>query len=481
MDPADPWFGQPDYFSISANASRNDVRLHPSRVIPFIGQKAPEGGFYGSTSWFWGDPIMQSIGEAVKNADLAQSGFASLIDRASVDVLKLKDLMSIVGSDAGEEKIKARLAAANMGKSNYRALVLDTEDEWDQLQINWSGIPAVMDSFLLVVAGAADIPMTRLLGQSPKGLQSTGDGEERDYHSMIQARQDEQLKPALDRVDELLVPSALGSKPSDVYYLFAPLQQENEKDGAEIEFKTAQAWKVYSDSGEFPSQALSDIAKNRLIESGRWPGAEKAFEDAGNEPSANEAQSEADLTTLEQRVQTMEKQGTVTPTDAAILLTDASPRPLYVQRKLLNADAVIAWAKSQGFETTLPAGEMHVTVLYSRTPVDWMAMGSSWDQDEQGKLRIAPGGPRMLDQFGSVDTATVLLFSSSSLCWRHEDMVSKGASHDFDDYVPHITLTYDAPADLDVSKIEPYQGELVFGPEIFSAIADDWKSSIEEE
>jgi hypothetical protein len=87
----------------------------------------------------------------------------------------------------------------------------------------------------------------------------------------------------------------------------------------------------------------------------------------------------------------------------------------------------------------------------------------------------------MLDQFGGIKPATVLLFSSSSLCWRHEDMVSKGASHDFDDYVPHITLTYDAPADLDVSKIEPYQGELVFGPEIFSAIADDWKSSIEEE
>jgi hypothetical protein len=29
---------------------------------------------------------MQSIGEAVKNADLAQSGFAALIDRAAVDV-----------------------------------------------------------------------------------------------------------------------------------------------------------------------------------------------------------------------------------------------------------------------------------------------------------------------------------------------------------------------------------------------------------
>jgi phage-related protein (TIGR01555 family) len=74
LDPADPWFGQPAYFEINANQGAEHVKLHPSRVVAFIGQKAPEGGFYQSMSWFWGDPIMQSIGEAVKNADLAQAG-----------------------------------------------------------------------------------------------------------------------------------------------------------------------------------------------------------------------------------------------------------------------------------------------------------------------------------------------------------------------------------------------------------------------
>jgi phage-related protein (TIGR01555 family) len=299
MDPADPWFGQPDYFSISANASKNDVRLHPSRVVPFIGQKAPEGGFYASFSWFWGDPIMQSIGDAVGNADLAQSGFAALIDRAAVDVFKFKNLTGIGATDEGEAQIKRRVAWTSQSKSNYRAMLIDMEDDWAQVQASFAGIPETMDAFLLIVAGAADIPMTRLLGQSPRGLQSTGDGEERDYQSMIQARQDEMLKPALDRVDELLIPSALGSMPSDVYYLFAPLQQENEKDGAAIEFQTAQAWKIYSDSGEFPSQALSDIAKNRIIESGRWPGAEKAFEDAANEPLPNEVLAEANVPPIE--------------------------------------------------------------------------------------------------------------------------------------------------------------------------------------
>jgi phage-related protein (TIGR01555 family) len=211
LDPADPWFGKPAYFEINTLAGRDRVRIHPSRVVEFIGQKTPEGSIYGGSlvgSWFWGDPIMQSIGQAVRNADLAQDGFAALIERAAVDVFKFKDLMSQVGTQEGEDRIAKRVAWTSQSKSTHRAMLLDAEDEWNQIEITWSGIPAIVDSYLLVVAGAADIPMTRLLGQSPKGLQSTGDGEERDYRSMISARQDEQLAPALDRIDELLIPSA---------------------------------------------------------------------------------------------------------------------------------------------------------------------------------------------------------------------------------------------------------------------------------
>jgi hypothetical protein len=75
----------------------------------------------------------------------------------------------------------------------------------------------------------------------------------------------------------------------------------------------------------------------------------------------------------------------------------------------------------------------------------------------------------------------VLLFSSSSLSWRHEDMVRQGASHDFDEYAPHVTITYEARADLDLAKIEPYRGELIFGPEIFEEINEDWKQSVTEQ
>jgi hypothetical protein len=195
------------------------------------------------------------------------------------------------------------------------------------MQVTWAGIPEVMDAFLTIVAGAADIPMTRLLGQSPKGLQSTGDGEERDYQLDDPGPAGRTAGPALDRIDELLIPSALGSRPSDVYYEFAPLRQMDEKDAAEIEASAPPR------SRPMPTPACCPIprfamAKNGIVESGRWPGSEAAFEDAeaaGADPLDPEQSTTLpiSLTRSSSGGARWTKQGTVTPAQADALITDA--------------------------------------------------------------------------------------------------------------------------------------------------------------
>jgi phage-related protein (TIGR01555 family) len=461
-DPASPWFGMPEQFTLS-NAHGQSIVIHPSRVIAFVGQKLPEGTLLSGGDWFWGDPLYQSIEDALKNADLAQDGFAALIDEAKVDVIQIPDLMANVGTTEYETRLLQRLGLAQRGKSIHRALMLDGAEEWHQKQIAWSGMPEIMASYLQFVAGAADIPITRLLGQSPKGLQSTGEGEERDYHAMIAARQEELLAPALDRIDEVLIPSALGSRPSDVYYTFRSLERLSPKDAAEIESKRATTIKTYADTGLIVDEALAEMAKNAIVESGQWPGSEAAFEATeGMEP---EEVDESEGLTAEEREQ-------------RAAANDAAPRPLYVQRKLLNAHDLIAWAKAQGFDTTLPADDMHVTVLYSRKPVDPMKMGETWTSEQNGGLVVKAGGPRAIEKLG--ESAVVLLFASWAIESRHREMIEAGGSHDWPEYQPHVTLSYEAPADLDLDAIKPFTGELRFGPELFEPLDEDWKSGISE-
>ena len=153
------------------------------------------------------------------------------------------------------------------------------------------------------------------------------------------------------------------------------------------------------------------------------------------------------------------------------------PRPLYVYRQLLNASEVLDHFRAQGFRTTLPAEELHVTVTYSKRPVNWFGMGQFGSNT--GEVIVGPGGPRLIEPMGD-GSAVALLFQSPDLQWRHREMRDAGASWDYPSYLPHVTLTYEA-GDIDLSKVEPYQGRLVFGPERFEAIQANWHELVDEE
>ena len=81
-----------------------------------------------------------------------------------------------------------------------------------------------------------------------------------------------------------------------------------------------------------------------------------------------------------------------------------------------------------------------------------------------------------MERFGE---ARVLLFTNDDLKWRHERIKDAGASWDHSEYQPHITISYDPDAP-DISTIEPYQGPIILGPEIFQEVKDDWQEGIKE-
>ena len=139
--------------------------------------------------------------------------------------------------------------------------------------------------------------------------------------------------------------------------------------------------------------------------------------------------------------------------------SDATPRTLYVRRDVVNVAEITKWARSQGFTDILP--DLHVTIASSRAPIDWMKMGSDW----QGELKLPPGGPRIVDVLGVTSKFYVLLFASHELQWRHDMAKSAGASWDFPEYQPHISIQ--KGGEIDLSKVDPYRGKIVLGPEIF--------------
>lgn len=148
------------------------------------------------------------------------------------------------------------------------------------------------------------------------------------------------------------------------------------------------------------------------------------------------------------------------------------PQTLYVNRPVLNADEIAAWAKSIGISTVVT--DPHVTIAYSKEPVDW-------PERQVGPLRIAPKGASV-ERFGRDKDCLVLTFDSQELEERWQDLVDSGCSWDWPSYRPHITLSWSGYNGLDLApaEIPPFSGELVLGSEEFAPIDENWQDNVVE-
>lgn len=488
-DLASPEYGQPRMFTVDGDGQRK--RIHPSRVICFRGAPLPAGSAVGDEEAFWGDSKLLRVFTEVQRSDETQAWFAALVKKAKLLRFGIPNL-----ADYDQEKIARRVALIAEGENALNATVFQSAAGADQAgetitdyQITWAGIPAVMDAFDQRVAAVADIPFTRLMGRSPAGMNSTGDHDTDNWNKMVVAGQKLELRPCLEQLDPVLLRSAGVANFEEVTWRFAPLDTPSEKDEAETFDKTMDAVVKLQNTGAIPQEAFAKGVQNLMAEREYLPGLDQALAEIpeteryglipdpdGSDPSALAAKGgDPDLA------------GGGAPSvparraanDAATWLADATPRPLYVQRKLLNAADLIAWAKANGFESTLPASDMHVTVLYSRSAVDPMKMGRDWSENEKGQIVVRPGGPRVIERLG--ENAVALRFASPDLEWRHNHLVEAGGSHDWPEYAPHVTLSYAVPEGVDLDALKPFNGELRFGPEIFEALDLDWKSKVSEE
>jgi 2'-5' RNA ligase len=147
-------------------------------------------------------------------------------------------------------------------------------------------------------------------------------------------------------------------------------------------------------------------------------------------------------------------------------------KTLYVYRPLLNAKELEKWAESQGFEKILDPSDMHITIAFSKENVDWKNF-----KPRNSRVSIKLNSST-IKQLG--EDAVVVAFDSDILQKRWKEFKDGGCSWDWPTYQPHVSITYHG-SKLDLKKLKPYNGELVFGPEIFKEIDPDWKEKVKDE
>lgn len=510
-----PWFGQPKYYERQVQGKPN-IRLHPSRVCRFLGAEIPDI----NQSQGWGDSVLQIVADAVIATGTVFQSMTSLVQEAKVDIVKIPELSERISAAEYENRLKTRFAMAGVMKSIYSVLLIDKEEEWDRVEQTFTGMPEVMQEFLLMVCGAADIPATRFLGQAPKGLNATGDSDTRNYYDRVSTGQKIEIQPTIDPLDQIVMIHCFGKVPDGMDYMWNPLWQMTEAEKAEIAVKQANVMTADVNAALMDPMVLQKARENQLIESGFYPGLEQIIDEFGTDinereaavpgndvpmidPETGKAPDPNDPAAMARAIPDPNAQaldpnatGNVVPfgkappkkpvpkaaaagdqaiADMATRIRDASldastPRTLYIRRDVLNWREIAAFYKKQGVENVY-GDEMHVTICYSKKPVDWLKVGTdNWGEDEKGNLLVKPGGPRVMEQFGKY---LVLAFANSDLQYRHCCILDRtDGTWEYDDYTPHVSVSKD-PGAVNPLTMQSWTGPIQLGPEIFEEVKVD--------
>lgn len=280
------WFGHPSYYELAMQGANGGLSLkfHPSRVIAFRGDTVADISSASFEDTWWGDSKVQTVKDAVDNVHTGEDGFAALIKDARNRRISVPKLLEITATTAGEERLQRRMQAFAMGESMFGVSWLDGGDgdgkgaeKIEDRQMSWAGIPDIKQSNLSVAAAAFSMPETVLLGRSPAGMNSTGASDLELWDEEVNSRQDLEMRPCLDQLDVVLIPSALGAPDDSVWWEFAPLSSQSEKDEATTFFTTMQAIEKLQATGSIPAIAFDKGLQNLMTERGWMPGLDAAL------------------------------------------------------------------------------------------------------------------------------------------------------------------------------------------------------------
>jgi phage-related protein (TIGR01555 family) len=281
-DPMSDRYGKPAMYEVGSTDGTTQ-RVHPSRLAVFIGEEVLDSADATGGTDGWGDSVLQSAYEAVRNADSTASNIASLVYEAKVDILQIPDLTGIMSNERSRAALEQRVQLSAQLKGNNGMMIIDGEEEYHNKSYNFSGLPEISYQALQAVSGAADIPITRFLGQSPAGLNSTGESDLQNYYDGVNSMQNLTITPAMAVLDEVLVRSALGDRPEDVSFQWSSLWQMSDKQKSSISKETADTIKTLVETGLFHEDDLAMAAANVLVEHSILP----SFE-LSNTPSVEE-------------------------------------------------------------------------------------------------------------------------------------------------------------------------------------------------
>lgn len=250
--PDNETYGKPVYYLISPlMGTSGSFYVHHTRILRFDGEKLPP--IQQVANLGWGNSVVESIYQELKNWGSSYGYTANIIADFVLAIINLQDLTSLLSAKNGETTLLQRAGIFNVTRATTNTVILDAEEKFNKVSSNVSGLSNLLDQFAKALSAVTGIPLTLLMGQSPGGLNATGDSDIRLWYDNIKKDQEDLLQPQLEKLINYILlsrDSPLGKKGLSNWKVnFNPLWQMSLTEKAQAYFQMAQGDNLYVQSG----------------------------------------------------------------------------------------------------------------------------------------------------------------------------------------------------------------------------------------
>ena len=227
-NPMSPDFYKPTEWFVMAKT------VNASRMLDFVSREVPD--LLKAAYNFRGLSLTQIAEPYVNNWLRTRDSVSDLIHSFTIPVIGTD--MGTVLSGGGAESLINRLMMLNQCRDNRGAFAKSNDpnapETLEFVSAPLNGLDALQAQAQEQMAAVSSIPLVKLLGISPAGLNASSDGEIRVFYDYIHALQQSIFKDNLKRVLDIIQLSEFGDIDPDIYFEFEPLYEMTEKEKAEI-------------------------------------------------------------------------------------------------------------------------------------------------------------------------------------------------------------------------------------------------------
>ena len=218
----------------SANICYGTVKIHHSRVLRFVGRELPYMEMVAEN--YWGASELEHIWDELQKRNATSANIAQLVFQANITTLKMGHLGQhlAMGTEKQRQEALQAMETENRLRTSFGLQIMNKDDSLENHSYSFGGLSEIYEAFMMDMAGAAEIPATKLFGRSPQGMNSTGEADLRNYYDMIAQMQERYLRPALEKLVPVMAISCWGYAPEDMEIIFEPIMTSSPAEKAEL-------------------------------------------------------------------------------------------------------------------------------------------------------------------------------------------------------------------------------------------------------